>query len=66
VNSLAVTMSRRLALKVSLQTLYDHQPAFKKITVLTAPPPAGAPIGSVFDELKTLDTIFTTSLVVSF
>jgi len=66
VNSLAVTMSKRLALKVSLQTLYDHQPAFKKITLLDAPPPGGVVIGTVLDPLKTLDVIFTTSLVVNF
>ncbi len=66
VNSVAVSMSKRLALKVSLQWLYDHQPAFKQIDLLDAPPPAGVKTGTVLDELDTLDTIFTASLVVNF
>jgi putative salt-induced outer membrane protein len=71
-NSVAVSMSRRLALKVSLQWLYDHQPAFREIDLLDAPPsppappPGGVKIGTVLDQLDTLDTIFTTSLVVNF
>jgi len=65
VNSVSVSMSRRLALKVSLQSLYDHQPAFKEIPLLDAPPPGGMKIGTVLDRLDTLDTIFTASLVVS-
>jgi putative salt-induced outer membrane protein YdiY len=65
-NSLAVAMSKRLALKVSLQWLYDHQPAFRQIDLLDAPPPGGLKIGTVLDQLDTLDTIFTTSLVVNF
>ncbi|HKB08394.1 MAG TPA: DUF481 domain-containing protein [Candidatus Polarisedimenticolia bacterium] len=65
-NSVAVAMSKRLALKVSLQWLYDHQPAFRQIDLLDAPPPGGVKIGTVLDQLDTLDTIFTTSLVVSF
>jgi putative salt-induced outer membrane protein len=66
VNSLAVSMSRRLALKISLQSLYDHQPAFREIPLLDAPPPVGVQTGTVLDRLDTLDTIFTASLVVNF
>jgi len=66
INSVAVSMSRRLALKVTLQSLYDHQPAFRAIDLLAPPPPGGAKIGTVLDELDTLDTIFTASLVVNF
>jgi len=66
INSVAVSMSRRLALKVSLQSLYDHQPAFREIDLLAPPPPGGAKIGTVLVELDTLDTIFTASLVVNF
>ena len=65
-NSVAVSMSRRLALKVSLQSIYDHQPAFREIDLLAPPPPGGAKIGTVLDELDTLDTITTASLVVNF
>src|SRR5207245_1656187 len=61
-NSLAVAMSRRLALKVSLQLLYDHQPAFQAVDLLGAPPPGV----KVLAQLDDLDTIFTTSLVVNF
>jgi putative salt-induced outer membrane protein YdiY len=66
VNSAAVSMSRRLALKISLQSLYDHQPAFRELDLLDAPPPGGVKIGTVLDELDTLDTVFTASLVVNF
>ena len=66
VNSLAVSMTRRLALKISLQSLYDHQPAFREIDLLAPPPPGGAKTGTVLDELDSLDTIFTASLVVNF
>ncbi len=65
-NSLAVAMSRLLALKVSLQWLYDHEPAFKEIDLLDAPPPGGTKTGTVLAQLDDLDTIFTASLVVNF
>jgi len=66
INSVAVSMSKRLALKVSLQWLYDHQPAFQQIDLLNAPPPVGVKTDTVLDQLDTLDTIFTASLVVNF
>ncbi|OLC54135.1 MAG: hypothetical protein AUH92_04620 [Acidobacteria bacterium 13_1_40CM_4_69_4] len=65
-NSLAVAMSGRLALKVSLQWLYDHEPAIQEIDLLDAPPPVGVKIGTVLARLDDLDTIFTASLVVNF
>jgi putative salt-induced outer membrane protein YdiY len=65
-NSVAASMSRRLALKLTLQALYDHQPAFREIDLLAPPPPGGAKTGTVLVELDTLDTIFTASLVVNF
>ena len=65
-NSLAVAMSRRLALKVSLQWLYDHEPAFQEVDLLNAPPPGGTKTGTVLAQLDDLDTIFTASLVVNF
>jgi len=63
INSVAVNMSDHLALKVSLQWLYDHEPSFA-----TADDPlALLPPGQVaLVQLDTLDTIFTTSLVVKF
>jgi putative salt-induced outer membrane protein len=63
VNSLQVAMSRSLALKVSLQLLYDNQPA------LTAAADPDALLGAgetVLIELEKLDTIMTVSLVVNF
>jgi len=62
INSVAVSMSKRLALKVSLQLLYDHQPALGSFDLFNT---AGTNIGTVTDELDTLDTIFTTSLVIN-
>jgi putative salt-induced outer membrane protein YdiY len=59
-NWVAVAMSKRLALKVSLQWLYDHQPALVEVT-----DPNGV-LPSQLVPLETLDTIFTTSLVVKF
>lgn len=58
-NSIAVSMSQHLALKVSLQWLYDHEPAVKEI------PLNGGP-SSVFVELDNLDSILTASVVASF
>ena len=54
-NALAVNMSKHLALKVSLQWLYDHEPAALSISS-----------GEVLVEADNLDSIFTASLVVNF
>ncbi len=62
INSLSVSMTSHLALKVSLQWLYDNEPAFRSVT-LAGGPDDGA---SVFVELEQLDTIFTTSLAANF
>lgn len=63
-NSLAVPLTGRLALKVSLQALYDHQPAFEPVALLG---PDLLPTGqTVSAELDELDTVLTTSLVVEF
>jgi putative salt-induced outer membrane protein YdiY len=63
-NSLAVSFTDRLALKASLQWLYDHQPAFAAVPLLDG---LGADTGArVPFELDDLDTVFTTSLVVKF
>lgn len=63
-NSLAVAMSKRLALKVSLQWLYDNQPAFDEVALFDTV--GGTQIGTVFIAKDELDTIFTASLVVNF
>lgn len=60
----AVAMSARLALKVSLQWLYDHEPSFENIEdLLDLLPPSGPTASAQLDDL---DTIFTVSLVASF
>lgn len=64
VNSVAVSMSRRLALKASLQWLYDNQPSFLQVALVDS---LGVPTGlTVPVELDELDTVFTTSLVINF
>ncbi len=63
-NWLTVTMSARLALKVSLQWLYDHEPSFESITDPTDLLPPSGPTASA--RLDDLDTIFTASLVANF
>jgi len=63
VNSLQVAMSRSLALKVSLQLLFDNQPA---LTAATDPDNLLGAGESVLIELEKLDTIFTVSVVVNF
>ena len=63
-NSVAVTMTDRLALKLSLQLLYDNQPSFAAVPLLA---PDGAATGTtVLAPVEDLDTFFTTALVVSF
>ncbi len=56
-NSVAVAMSERLALKTSLQILYDKDPA------LTAVPLGN---GEVLTPLDKVDSIFTVAVVVNF
>ena len=61
-SALAVTMTERLALKVSLQLLYDNEPAFEAVPREF---PAGVPAGdTVLVQLDELDTIFSAALVV--
>lgn len=63
INSVSVVLSRRMALKVSLQFLYDNQPSFEELSLFDT---AGTDTGTkVLAELDELDTIFTSSLVVS-
>ena len=60
VNALAVAMSQRMALKLSLQWLYDNEPSFDIIPF--------SDFGGVDQpfQLDELDQIFTASLVVNF
>jgi putative salt-induced outer membrane protein YdiY len=64
INWVSVSLSAKLALKVSFQALYDNLPA---LGVLPLEFPAGTPTGdTVTYELDTTDTILTTALVVTF
>jgi hypothetical protein len=63
VNSVAVAMSKNLALKASLRWLYANQPARVDVPLTNALPPPEPQ--SVPVPLDKLDTIFTTSLVIN-
>lgn len=63
-NAVSVTINDHLALKVALQWLYENRPALKEVPLFDAP--GGAQTGTVLVELDSLDSIFTTSLVVNF
>jgi putative salt-induced outer membrane protein YdiY len=69
-NSVALNMSTRIALKVSLQWLYDNVPAFTSVALYGAQDAQGNPINpagvNVPVEAEKLDTIFTTALVIKY
>jgi len=63
-NSVTASISKSLALKVILRTLFTHIPALQGLPLID---PAGAPTGLlVYVPLKKLDTFLTTSLVINF
>jgi len=60
-------LSSRLALKVGYDVTYKNQPAFAAVDVVQTPvatPPVL--LGQVPYQLKKMDTVFTTSLVITF
>ena len=64
INAIAVSMSSQLALKVSWQLLYDHQPSLMGLPLLGA---GGALTGdTVFTDLDTVDNLLTFALVATF
>jgi hypothetical protein len=63
VNAISVAMSERLALKVSLQWLYNNLPALETIVLLD---PVMMEIGTVEVRKDELDTILSASLVIDF
>lgn len=65
-NSVAVSINSNLALKVSLQVLYDAQPALREVKVFDTATPPNETGATVLTELDKTDTIFTSSLVVNF
>ena len=64
-NWVALNLSSHLALKVSLQWLYDNLPSFKEVDLFDPADP-----GNTTDthpvELDDLDTLFTTALVIKY
>jgi hypothetical protein len=67
-NWVSLNMSTHLALKVSLQWLYDHQPALKEVDLFAppGPPTVTVPTQKVVTEVDDLDSIFTTALVIKY
>jgi putative salt-induced outer membrane protein len=67
-NWVSLNMSTHLALKVSLQWLYDHQPALKEVDLFAppGPPTVTVPTQKVVTEVENLDSIFTTALVIKY
>ncbi len=66
INSLAVTMSKNLALKVGLEWIYANKPALINVPLYDQAQPGTPQVGVVEIEAKKLDTLFTTSLVINF
>ena len=62
INSLAVTLSERLALKTSLQLLFDNQPSLLEVPLLDG---GGNPIDNVLTPGDKTDRILTLTLVIS-
>jgi opacity protein-like surface antigen len=68
-NSVALTMTGHLALKVSLQWLYDNVPAFKNVALYPTETDGLAGTNKISDvpvEAEKLDSIFTTALVIKY
>lgn len=66
-NAVAVTMTKKLALKVSLIWLYNNIPSVTEVPLYDAPPDqGGTQNGTALVPLDELDTVFTVALVVNF
>ena len=72
INEVQVAMNGRLALKVSLRVLYDNEPAFEEVDLLSRPAPDSdcpaecTKVDTVDAQKDSTDTVFTASLVVNF
>ncbi len=67
-NSITVAINDRLALRVSLQWLYNSIPGLEEVPLFVLDPDTGlkVEVGEVEIRKDQLDTIFSTSLVVNF
>jgi len=69
INAIGVAINSKLALKVSLQALYNNAPPTDSIPLFDMDPAlgmGGTQIDTVFFELDELDTILSATLVVNF
>lgn len=67
INALQVSMTKKVALKVSLRWLYNNLPPIEVLPLFDADPNAGGTqTGTVNYQLDELDTIFSTSVVINF
>lgn len=65
-SAITVTMTEKIALRVSLQWLYNNQPALEEIDVIfIGPEGTEATIGTTTIRKKELDTVFSTSIVIN-
>ena len=64
VSSVAVAMTSRVAVKLSLQLLFDNQPAFESVPITDQSSLLTGDFIAV--ELDELDSIFTASVVLTF
>ena len=66
INWLTVAMNDRLAIKLSVQHLFDNMPSFTEVAVATDATGGTLTGATIPRENEDLDTIFTASLVVNF
>jgi hypothetical protein len=64
-NAFTTSLARRLALKVGYDCTYNNAPAFLAVDILQAGSAPPVVLGQAPVRLRNLDTVFTTSLVVS-
>jgi putative salt-induced outer membrane protein YdiY len=64
-NWVSVNMSTHVALKVSLQWLYDNAPSLKEVDLFD-PSDLTTPVGKALVEVDELDSLFTTALVIKY
>ena len=62
INSLSVSMSGRVALTTRLQLLFDNQPSFLDVPLVTGGNPTGSTVPA---QLEKVDAVFTVALVIN-
>lgn len=64
VAALPVAISSKLALKPSIQLLWQNDPSLTEVPLFASPASGDGPIGTVLIPLQKLDTFFTVAIVV--